>query len=126
MVSIGIRSWLRLRKKFPDNISKSIPVRGKHQILSDGGGLSLMFPKYNNERLGRILVPPWSPLYNEIQLDDWKTSLWSEISGEITVTDICERLGSKMNGSFPGTEQLQETVESTLREFFAAGCISFK
>jgi hypothetical protein len=90
-----VNFFTRRKALLKKNFLELIPVRMRlHEVNADGK-VSLIVPKFKNEKFARWFVPRRKSINFKIHLDEVGSSVWMEIDGRKTVGEICDLLDEK-------------------------------
>ena len=98
-----------MRRKILKNTSALdlIPIRIHDQKVDDNGIVTILIPKFKNEKFARFFIPARKSIYISIHLDELGSAVWMAIDGKRSVGEICtdltERLGEKI---YPAEERV--------------------
>ena len=78
-----------------------IPIRIHNHNISDEGLVTILIPKFKNEKFARFFIPARKSIYISIHLDELGSSVWLAIDGSKSVESICgeliEKFGDKIH-----------------------------
>ena len=72
-----------------------IPVRITSYETNEEGLVTLLIPKFKNEKFAKWFIPKSRSLVYQVNLDEIGSTLWLESDGIKTVNDICSILEEK-------------------------------
>jgi hypothetical protein len=79
-------------------------------ITDDGGKITLMVPKFKNEKFRNWFIPRRKATHFKIHLDEMGSLVWGFIDGKRTVETICLLLGDRLKEQDKPINQLEERV----------------
>jgi len=94
----------------------------KHETGEDGT-LTLIIPKFKNEKFGRWFLPRNKSSCFSIHLDEIGSAVWLEIDGQKTVAGIIEKTEDRFKEK---TDPVTERVTKFVSQLYAQRYISFK
>lgn len=99
-----------------------IPVCMKEYREEDDGTLTLIVPKFRNEKFGKWFMPKKKSLWFSIHLDELGSAVWLEIDGKRSVAEIIGRLKEKFGEKI---SPASERVTTFVTQLYAQRYISF-
>jgi len=94
----------------------------EHKTGEDGT-VTLIIPKFKNEKFGKWFLPRRKSSNFSIHLDDLGTGVWMEIDGKKPLSEIVKILEEKFKDKIsPATERVPKFVS----QLYAQRYISFK
>ena len=116
---------MRFTKRTVQNYLELIPVRNVKEFTETDGKITLLVPKFKNEKFGRWFIPRRKSTHFRIHLDSMGSSVWNFINGKRTVNEICDLLEEQFNNN-QSIEQLEERVTHFLSELYKSRFITFE
>ena len=105
------------------NTLELIPVCMRKYKTGEDGTLTLIIPKFKNEKFGKWFLPRNKSPWFSIHLDELGSAVWLEINGRSTVAEIIKSLEGKFKEKMdPATERVPKFVS----QLYAQRYISFK
>lgn len=100
-----------------------IPVRIAMHELSADMLVTLVIPKFKNEKFANWFIPKSRSKYFQIHLDEIGSALWLEIDGERNIADLGKTLEEKFGKRVHPTE---ETVTKFMSSLYNNRYVTFK
>ncbi|MFO8023321.1 MAG: PqqD family protein [Perlabentimonas sp.] len=72
-----------------------IPVRLYEHKINDDGTVTILVPKFKNEKFARFFIPASKSIYISINLDELGSATWLAMDGSKTTDTICKELSEK-------------------------------
>ena len=91
-----------------------IPVRVSSFETSESGLVTLLIPKFKNEKFANWFIPKSRSLVYKVSLDEIGSALWLESDGLKTVYDISNILGEKFK------ERINPEPEKRIGKFMSS------
>jgi Coenzyme PQQ synthesis protein D (PqqD). len=113
------------RKKVSKNYLSFIPTRKIQEFSESDGKISLLVPKFKNERFGKWFIPKHKSIHFKIHLDELGSQVWWLIDGNRSVEEICNLLNDFLNTHHKPADQLEERVTRFLTDLHRNGFVSF-
>ena len=101
------------------------PVRIIQDSTEINGKVTLLIPKFKNERLRQFLIPSRKSPFIKVHLDEMGSEVWKLIDNTNTVENICHTLRSKLMEKAQPTIQIEERVTTYLTELYKNRFIKF-
>jgi hypothetical protein len=113
------------KKKQQINYLALVPVRKINDFTDADRKVTLVVPKFKNERFRNWFIPKHKSTHIKIHLDEMGSQVWRSINGQRTVEDLCFLLKDySQNHNLPDT-QIEERVTKFLTDLYKNGFISF-
>jgi len=112
-------------KKQPQNYLVLIPVRKITEIKEVDGIITLMLPKFKNEKFRKWFIPRFKSTHFKIHLDDMGSKVWRLIDDKRTVQDICTLLNEFLASKNKPSTQVEERVTKFLTDLYTNQFITF-
>lgn len=107
------------------NYLTQVPVRMELEFTDDDGKITLLLPKFKNERFIQWFVPKRKPTQIKFHLDETGSQVWRAIDGHKPVEMICNDVRDYLTSKGKPTDQVEERVTSFLTILSRNGFISF-
>jgi len=91
-----------------------IPKRIASYETNEEGLVTLLIPKFKNEKFANWFIPKSRSLVYKVNLDEIGSALWLESDGSKTVNDILEILGEKFK------ERIYPEAEKRIGKFMSS------
>ncbi len=101
-----------------------VPVRLSKVEEGEGGKLSLVIPRFRNEKLRSFLVPAGKKDHFRIHLDRLGTEAWKAMDGASSVGDICRHIRESIPRE--ATPDLEERMTKFVGKLYDERYISFQ
>jgi hypothetical protein len=113
------------RRKILKNTSALdlVPIRLHEQKVEENGLITILVPKFKNEKFANFFIPSRRSKFISIHLDELGSSVWLEIDGEKDVAKICKELSAKLGDKI---HPAQERVVKFLSGLYHNKHITFK
>ncbi len=84
------------RRKILKNTSALdlVPIRIQAHKVEDNGTITILVPKFKNERFASLFIPARRSKYISIHLDELGSAVWLAIDGKKDVSTICKELSA--------------------------------
>ena len=69
-----------------------IPTRIHQHKFNDDGNVTILVPKFKNEKFARFFIPARKSIYISIQLDELGSAVWLAMDGKKSTNAICKEL----------------------------------
>ena len=69
-----------------------IPVRIHNHKVEEDGIVTILVPKFKNEKFARFFIPARKSIYISINLDELGSAVWLAMDGNKNTTAICNEL----------------------------------
>lgn len=69
-----------------------IPVRIHNHKVEEDGIVTILVPKFKNEKFARFFIPARKSIYISIHLDELGSAVWLAMDGNKNTTAICNEL----------------------------------
>lgn len=84
-----------------------IPIRIHEHIIADNGNVTILVPKFKNERFSRFFIPANRSKFISIFLDELGTAVWLAMDGTKNVGTICKELSESLGEKiYPAEERV--------------------
>jgi len=84
-----------------------IPVRLYEHKVNDDGNVTILVPKFKNERFARFFIPARKSIYISIHLDELGSATWLAMDGSKNIDIICKELSEKFGDKiYPAQERI--------------------
>ncbi|HNS31289.1 MAG TPA: PqqD family protein [Tenuifilaceae bacterium] len=84
-----------------------IPIRIHEHIIADNGNVTILVPKFKNERFSRFFIPANRSKFISIFLDELGTAVWLAMDGVKSVGTICKELSESLGEKiYPAEERV--------------------
>jgi len=118
--------FTRLRILKQANFLELRPVRILGHELRDGGGITLLMPRFKNRINAALFQPHSKDKFIYIKLDRFGSHTWLMIDGYSTVSQICEKLREQFPDELKPVEETEERVTKFLSMLYQQRYISFR
>jgi len=112
-VELNFFARRRILKK--TNALDLVPIRRCGHQAEDDGKITVLIPKFKNEKISRFMLGKRSP-YIHIHFDDIGSKVWLEIDGIKDIRTITENLKSHFGETFVQAEKRINKFMSRLYE----------
>lgn len=100
-----------------------VPIRKhKHELNSDGL-VTILIPKFKNEKFARFFIPTRKSIYISIHLDEIGSAVWLSIDGIKDTAEICKLMVEKFEDKI---QPVEERVVKFLSGLYNNKHITFK
>lgn len=82
-----------------------IPIRVHNHTISDEGLITILVPKFKNEKFARFFIPARKSIYISIHLDELGSAVWLAIDGIKRVETICSELTERLGDNIQPAEE---------------------
>ena len=115
-----------MKKRSAKNYFDMVPVRNVKEFTENEGKITLLIPKFRNEKFGRWFIPGRKSTHFRIHLDDLGSAVWNTINNERPVEEICNLLETQLSEKNQKVEQLEERVTQFLTKLYKNRFITFR
>lgn len=105
------------------NYLELTPIRRFGEEINDQNLVSILVPRFENQRLRKVLTLRNKNEYVRFKLDSLGSAVWLAIDGERTVFSISQKLQSELGEQF---KQADERITRFLSELYFNKMITYK
>jgi hypothetical protein len=116
---------MHLRKP-PANFLEMIPVRNVKEFTREGDKITLIIPKFKNEKFSNWFIPAKRSKHFSIHLDEMGSRVWDLIDGEKNTGEICDQFIKLMQEENNADNHVELRVTEFLRQLYKNRFIVFK
>jgi hypothetical protein len=69
-----------------------IPIRIHNHKAEENGNVTILVPKFKNEKFARFFIPARKSIYISINLDELGSAVWMAMDGKKDTSAICKEL----------------------------------
>jgi hypothetical protein len=113
-------------RKPSGNFLDMIPVRNVREFTREGEKITLLIPKFKNERFAKWFIPANRSKHFSIHLDEMGSKVWDLIDGESNTGEICNLFFGLLPGEDNPDPAEELRVTEFLRQLFKNRFINFK
>ena len=103
-----------------------VPVRNVKEFSREGEKITLLIPKFKNERFSNWFIPAKRSKHFSIHLDEMGSKVWDLIDGEMNTGEICNQLSRTFTGEANPDSPDELRVTEFLRQLYKNRFIIFK
>ncbi|MFP4557590.1 MAG: PqqD family protein [Bacteroidales bacterium] len=100
-----------------------VPVRLFDHKTNEEGNVTILVPKFKNEKFARFFIPSSKSIYISIHLDELGSATWLAMDGNKNTDTICKELSQKFGDKI---HPAQERVVKFLSGLYHNKQITFK
>jgi hypothetical protein len=97
------------------NYLDATPIRRCEHETAENGIVTLVIPKFKNQKLNNFLFQPWKRFFR-IALDELGSEVWMQIDGHTKVAEICKKVYEICGDKIMPVEQRVTKFLTTLYE----------
>jgi len=113
------------KKKQPLNFLNLIPVRKDIEFTDTEGKVTLLLPKFKNEKFSNWFIPRSKTTKINFRMDETGSQVWRLIDGYKSVEKICSDLHIFLTNINKPTSQIEERVTRFLTDLAKNNFIRF-
>jgi hypothetical protein len=113
-------------RKQPKNFLEMIPVRNVRDFSREGERITLVIPKFKNEKFRNWFIPSRRSTHFSIHLDEMGSRVWDLIDGETNTGELCDRFSRLFPDADKQDSSLELRVTEFLRQLYKNRFIVFK
>lgn len=103
-------------KKQPLNLLTLVPVRKDLEFTDIEGRITLLVPKFKNQRFSRWFIPRHKTAHIHFRLDEVGSQVWRLMDGKKTVEAICEEMNPFLANIDKPTHQIEDRIARFLKD----------
>ena len=108
-----------------DNYLSQIPLKKELDYTEADGKITLMLPRFKNEKFIQWFIPKRKPSHVKFHLDETGSEVWRSIDGTKPVEFICQEVKNHLENMGKPVNQIEERVTSFLTILSRNGFICF-
>lgn len=100
-----------------------IPIHRHNHEIGSNGLVTILIPKFKNEKFARFFIPSRKSIYISIHLDEIGSAVWLSIDGIKDTAEICKAMVEKFGDKI---QPVEERVVKFLSGLYNNKHITFK